>query len=29
MDTANSEAAFDLIRDHGISAKYVMGSLDW
>ena len=29
MDTANSEAAFDLIRDHGISARYVMGSLDW
>ena len=29
MDTANSEAAFDLIRDHGISAKYVMGGLDW
>ncbi|WP_017931199.1 TIGR01459 family HAD-type hydrolase [Robiginitomaculum antarcticum] len=29
MDTANSEAAFDLIRDHGISARYVMGSLEW
>lgn len=29
MDSANSEAAFDLIRDHGISARYVMGSLDW
>lgn len=29
LDTGNSDAVFDLIRSHGISAKYAMNSLSW
>lgn len=29
LDTGNSEKVFDLIRSHGISARYAMGKLAW
>ncbi|MEE9346800.1 MAG: TIGR01459 family HAD-type hydrolase [Robiginitomaculum sp.] len=29
LDSGNSEAVFDLIREHGISARYAMNSLAW